>query len=171
MKERDYLQDIDAIMDIIKKGAFLTVKADDDCNTMTIGWATIGYIWQRPVFMIAVRDSRHTFKLLERTDNYTVTIPSGVEFKDAVAYCGTKSGREFDKFKECNLTTKQAQQVQSPIIDIPGIHYECKIIYKSAMDNNFMESSLEKLYPKKDYHTLYFGEIVACYETEKLPLL
>jgi flavin reductase (DIM6/NTAB) family NADH-FMN oxidoreductase RutF len=132
---------------------------------MTIGWATIGYIWQRPVFMIAVRDSRHTFKLLERTDNYTVTIPSGVEFKDAVAYCGTKSGREFDKFKECNLTTRKAQQVQSPIIDIPGIHYECKIIYKSAMDSNFMESSLEKLYPKKDYHTLYFGEIVACYET------
>jgi flavin reductase (DIM6/NTAB) family NADH-FMN oxidoreductase RutF len=165
MKERDYLQDIDATMDIIKKGAFLTVKAGDDCNTMTIGWATIGYIWQRPVFMIAVRDSRHTFKLLERTDNYTVTIPSGVEFKDAVAYCGTKSGREFDKFKECNLTTKQAQQVQSPIIAIPGIHYECKIIYKSAMDSNFMENSLEKLYPKKDYHTLYFGEIVACYET------
>jgi flavin reductase (DIM6/NTAB) family NADH-FMN oxidoreductase RutF len=132
---------------------------------MTIGWATIGYIWQRPVFMIAVRDSRHTFKLLEQTDNYTVTIPSGEAFKDAVAFCGTKSGREFDKFKECKLTTRQAQQVQSPIIDIPGIHYECKILYKSAMDSNFMESSLDKLYPKKDYHTLYFGEIVACYET------
>jgi flavin reductase (DIM6/NTAB) family NADH-FMN oxidoreductase RutF len=165
MKNRDYLKDTDSIMESIKKGAFLTVKANDKLNTMTIGWATIGYIWQRPVFMIAVRDSRYTFKLLEQTDNYTVTIPAGDAFKDAVMFCGTKSGREFDKIKECKLAVRQAQQVQSPIIDIPGIHYECKIIYKSAMDNNFMDNSLEKLYPKKDYHTLYFGEIVACYET------
>jgi flavin reductase (DIM6/NTAB) family NADH-FMN oxidoreductase RutF len=165
MKNRDYLKDTDSIMESIKKGAFLTVKSNDKLNTMTIGWATIGYIWQRPVFMIAVRDSRYTFKLLEQTDNYTVTIPAGDAFKDAVMFCGTKSGREFDKIKECKLAVRQAQQVQSPIIDIPGIHYECKIIYKSAMDNNFMDNSLEKLYPKKDYHTLYFGEIVACYET------
>ena len=156
MKNRDYLKDTDKIMASIKKGAFLTVKAQDKCNTMTIGWATIGYIWQRPVFMIAVRDSRHTFSLLEQTDNYTVTVPAGDAFKDAVAFCGTKS----------KLAVKQAQQVQSPIIDIPGIHYECKIIYKSAMDNKMMDSGLENLYPKKDYHTLYFGEIVACYETE-----
>ncbi len=165
MKNRDYLKDTELIMASIKKGAFLTVKAQNECNTMTIGWATIGYIWQRPVLMIAVRDSRHTFTLLEQTDNYTVTIPAGNTFKDAVAFCGTKSGREFDKFKECKLAVKQAQQVQSPIIDIPGIHYECKIIYKSAMDNSLMDSGLESLYPKKDYHTLYFGEIVACYET------
>jgi flavin reductase (DIM6/NTAB) family NADH-FMN oxidoreductase RutF len=165
MKNRDYLKDTDSIMESIKKGAFLTVKANDQLNTMTIGWATIGYIWQRPVLMIAVRDSRYTFKLLEQTDNYTVTIPAGDTFKDAVMFCGTKSGREFDKFKECKLAVRQAQQVLSPIIDVPGVHYECKIIYKSAMDNNFMDNSLEKLYPKKDYHTLYFGEIVACYET------
>ena len=165
MNKRDYLHDAAAIMECIKKGAFLTVKAGENLNTMTIGWATIGYIWQRPVFMIAVRDSRHTFTLLEQTDNYTVSIPTGDGYKDAIMFCGTKSGREFNKFTECALATKPAQQVQSPIIDIPAIHYECTIIYKSAMDHNFMDNSLEKLYPKKDYHTLYFGEIVACYET------
>jgi len=152
-------------MEAIKKGAFLTVQAGDTRNTMTIGWASIGYIWQKPILMIAVRDSRYTFTLLEQTDNYTVTVPTGDAYKDAVMYCGTKSGSEFDKFKECALATKAAQQVGAPIIDIPGIHYECRIIYKSAMDNSFLDTSLEKLYPQKDYHTLYFGEIVACYET------
>jgi hypothetical protein len=34
------------LMELIKKGAFLTVKADGIINTTTIGWATIGYIWQ-----------------------------------------------------------------------------------------------------------------------------
>ena len=79
--------------------------------------------------------------------------------------CGTKSGRDLDKFKECGLKEKAAQQVQSPILDIPGNHYECRIVYKSAMDNTFLHADLEKLYPKKDYHTLYFGEILACYVT------
>ena len=166
MKERDYLGQADKVMERIKRGAFLTVKADDIVNTMTIGWATIGYIWQRPVFMVAVRDSRYTFTLLEKSDNFTVTIPAGDEQNQAVAYCGTKSGRDFDKFKECNLLPKQARCTESPIIDIPGIHYECKIVYKSAMDNAFLDNGLEKLYPKKDYHTLYFGEILASYETE-----
>lgn len=165
MKERGYLEQTDALMERIKKGAFLTVKAGESVNTMTIGWATIGYIWQRPIFMIAVRDSRHTFSLLEKTDNFTVSIPAGDEQNKALMFCGTKSGREFDKFKQCDLQQKQARHTESPIIDIPGVHYECKIVYKSAMDNAFLESSLEKLYPQKDYHTLYYGEIVACYET------
>lgn len=166
MKTKDYLANTDKLMERIQKGAFLTVKVNGELNTMTIGWATIGYIWRKPVFMVAVRDSRHTFKLLEQTNNYTVTVPAGDEYKDAVMFCGTKSGSEFDKFKECNLLPKAAKQVQSPIIDIPGVHYECRIIYKSAMDSSFLDGELDKgLYPKKDYHTLYFGEIVACYET------
>ncbi len=166
MKERTYLEQTDKLMERIKKGAFLTVKAEGVVNTMTIGWATIGYIWQKPVLMVAVRDSRHTFTLLEKTDNFTVTIPAGDEHDKAVMYCGTKSGRDFDKFKQCDLQQKKAQCLESPIIDIPGIHYECRIVYKSAMDNAFLDGSLENLYPKKDYHTLYFGEILACYETE-----
>ena len=165
MKERDYLEQADKLMERIKQGAFLTVKADGIVNTMTIGWATIGYIWQKPIFMIAVRDQRFTFTLLEKTDNFTVTIPAGDKHNKAVMFCGTKSGRDFDKFKECNLLSKPAKCIESPIIDIPGVHYECKIVYKSAMDNAFLNGDLEKLYPDKDYHTLYFGEILACYET------
>lgn len=166
MKDRKYLEQSDAVMERIKKGAFLTVQAEGSVNTMTIGWATIGYIWQKPVFMIAVRDSRHTFTLLEKTDNFSVSIPAGDEHNTAITFCGTKSGREYDKFRQCNLQQKKATYIESPIIDIAGIHYECRIIYKSAMNSAFLDDSLEKLYPKKDYHTLYFGEILACYETE-----
>jgi flavin reductase (DIM6/NTAB) family NADH-FMN oxidoreductase RutF len=165
MHNREYLENADQMMERIKKGAFLTVRADDNVNTMTIGWATLGYIWQRPVFMVAVRDSRHTFALLEKTDNFTVTVPVPDTYHDALMLCGSKSGRDIDKFKECALQLKAAQRVRSPIIDIPGNHYECRIVYKSAMDNAFLNPDLEKLYPKKDYHTLYFGEILACYAT------
>ena len=106
MQQRQYLENADQLMERIKKGAFLTVAADDAVNTMTIGWATIGYIWQRPVFMVAVRDSRHTFNLLEKTDNFTVSIPADDSYHEALMVCGSKSGRDIDKFKECGLQTK-----------------------------------------------------------------
>ncbi len=166
MKDRSYLDNIDTLMDNLIKGAFLTVKADDKINTMTIGWATIGHIWRKEVFMVAVRDSRYTFELIEKSNDFTVTIPTDSSSKDAVMFCGTKSGRDYDKFIECSLKTREAATVDSPIIDIPGIHYECRIIYKSAMDNRNLDEKIEKLYPAKDYHTLYFGEILACYQTD-----
>jgi hypothetical protein len=57
--------------------------------------------------------------------------------------------------------------LHAPIIKTRGRHYECKIIYKSAMDPAHLDKDYDSsLYPKKDYHTLYFGEILACYETD-----
>ncbi len=166
MKERAYLENADQIMAKITKGAFLTVKAGEAINTMTIGWATIGFVWKKEIFMVAVRKTRHTFQLIEKANNFTVTVPADATFKEAVKFCGTKSGRDCNKFAECGLGKRPAQRVDSPVIDIAGIHYECKIVYKSAMDSAFMDPSFERLYPQEDYHTLYFGEILACYETE-----
>ncbi|KGO33080.1 MAG: flavin reductase family protein [Desulfoprunum sp.] len=166
MNERNYLDQTNALFEQIKRGAFLTVKAGDAINTMTIGWATIGWIWQRPVLMVAVRDSRHTFTLLEKTDNFTITVPMGSGSAKALTLCGTKSGRDMDKFAESGLQPKPARTTESPVIDVPGVHYECRIVYKSAMDSAFLDPALDKLYPQKDFHTLYFGEILSCYETE-----
>jgi flavin reductase (DIM6/NTAB) family NADH-FMN oxidoreductase RutF len=166
MKERTYLQDAEETMKKITRGAFLTVQEGNRVNTMTIGWATIGFIWKKEVLMVAVRDSRHTFSLMERSDNFTVTIPADKSAQEALLFCGTKSGRDFDKFSECRLGRKEATHVASPVIDIPGVHYECRIIYKSPMDPSMLDSNFDRLYPQKDYHTLYFGEILACYESE-----
>jgi flavin reductase (DIM6/NTAB) family NADH-FMN oxidoreductase RutF len=165
MHNRYFMEDSDKIMESIQKGAFLTVAAQGDVNTMTIGWATLGIIWQRPILMIAVRDSRHTFSLLEKTDNFTVSVPTDAKCKKALAFCGSNSGSKIDKFKECQLTLIDGQKVASPILKIRGIHYECRIVYKSAMDKTLLDPELEKLYPNRDYHTLYFGEVLACYST------
>jgi flavin reductase (DIM6/NTAB) family NADH-FMN oxidoreductase RutF len=164
MKDVDYLSVAGAAVAKIKEGAFLTVKAGDRLNTMTIGWATIGFCWRKPVFMVAVRDSRHTFALIEKAADFTVTVPSG-DMRKEIMYCGTKSGRDLNKFEACALQTADGRQVTSPIIAVAGLHLECKIVYKSAMDPVQLTAEYQSLYPEKDYHTLYFGEILACYET------
>jgi flavin reductase (DIM6/NTAB) family NADH-FMN oxidoreductase RutF len=166
MKRVDYMQVAAEGMDQIRIGAFLTVKSGDALNTMTIGWATIGYVWGKPIMMVAVRLSRHTFTIIERASDFTVSIPSG-DMADELTFCGTKSGRDYDKFEECNVEIAASQKVTTPIIKAPGLHYECKIVYKSAMDPAFLDESYDvAIYQAKDYHTLYFGEIVDCYEIE-----
>jgi len=163
MKKVDYMVVADEAMAKIKKGVFLTVKAGDRLNTMTIGWATIGFCWQKPIFMIMVRNSRHTFSIIEDATDFTVSIPA-LDMKNAIMYCGTQSGRDVDKFKELGMEAKAAQQTYSPIIDLPGLHFECRIVHKSAMDPQFLVESYQHFYPEKDYHTMYFGEILECYE-------
>lgn len=166
MKELKYMSMADEAMSKIRKGAFLTVAAADELNTMTIGWAMFGVLWQKSILMVAVRDSRHTFGLMEKAPDFTVTVPSG-DMSRETAFCGTQSGRDVDKFKMCRLKTVNGRHVASPIIGAPGIHFECRTVYKSAMNPVYLDHSCDQaIYPRKDYHTLYFGEILACYETE-----
>ncbi len=153
----------DKIMSQIKKGAFLTVKSEMQLNTMTIGWATLGIVWSKPIMMVAVRNSRYTFGIIEKATDFTVSFPKN-KMNEELTFCGTKSGRDYDKIKECKLKTGTAQKTLSPIIHVPGIHLECKIVYKSAMDPSFLDTGYRQLYPKNDFHTLYFGEIMDCYE-------
>jgi flavin reductase (DIM6/NTAB) family NADH-FMN oxidoreductase RutF len=164
MKRMDYMAVAHQAMTQIKKGAFLTVKSGKDINTMTIGWANIGHVWRKPIMMVAVRLTRHTFSIIETAEDFTVSIPSS-DMKKEIMFCGTKSGRDYNKFKECKLKALDSQKVITPIIKVPGLHYECKIVYKSAMDPADLNKDYDaSLYPEKDYHTLYFGEIVECYE-------
>lgn len=149
----------------IKQGAFLTVRAGERLNTMTIGWGLTGFIWQRPVFMVAVRDSRYSFELMEAAGDFTVSLPFSDQAQ-ALKLCGTKSGRDLDKFAASGLKIMAAQQTLSPVLELAGLHYECQIRCKTRLDPALLDPELEQLYPAKDYHSLYFGEILACYETE-----
>ncbi len=163
MKLTETLATIGRALALIEQGAFLTAFGDNQCNTMTIGWATAGVCWRKPVLMVAVRDSRYTYSIMEVAGDFCVSLPKD-DLRDEIFYCGTKSGRDVDKLKECGLQTRPGRKVATPIVDIAGLHIECKIIYKSAMDPGFLVEALHSIYPQKDYHTLYFGEIAACYE-------
>lgn len=164
VKYNDYLKEM---LEQLPKGAFLTVKDGESLNTMTIGWGTVGFIWQKPIFVVMVRKSRYTYQLLENAKEFTVSIPINKDLKKELAFCGTKSGREIDKFKEGNLTPEPGKVVNTPIIGECDLHYECKVVYQQSMEPALVAEPIKKLsYPKGDYHVMYYGEIVACYVKE-----
>jgi len=165
MKDVDYQKVFPKIIpQIVKEGAFLVVKGKEKTNVMTIGWATFGFVWRKPVMMVAVRKTRFTHGLLEGADSFTVTVPTG-DMKKEINLCGSKSGKNTDKFKESGLATLNAKKVDSPVLKVPGYHFECRIICRAPMDPQLITPDVEQLYPAKDYHTLYFGEILASYQT------
>jgi len=139
-------------------------------NVMTIGWGLPGILWGKPFFMVAVRPSRYTFQFIEETGDFTVNVPRR-GMGETVNYCGTVSGRDHDKFKEKRLTLLPSRQVSSPIIGECVIHYECRVAYKTKVIKEDLPSSiLSACYPSGNYHTLYFGEIVAVHADEDLDL-
>ena len=165
-KEVAYNEYANEITEILSKGAFLTTKVDGTVNTMTIAWGSIGFMWGKPVFMAMVRPSRYSYERIEKSGEFTVSIP----FKDmskALGICGGKSGRDTDKFAAANLTAIPGTKIATPVIADCGLHYECKVVYKQEMVAELLTPELqEKWYGTGNYHTLFFGEILATYIDE-----
>jgi flavin reductase (DIM6/NTAB) family NADH-FMN oxidoreductase RutF len=157
-----YYQTANDMTEKISSGVFLTVKdRDGKLNTMTIGWATIGYMWMRPVMMVMVRKIRETYHLMENTEEFTVSIPLKGQYKKELLICGTKSARDIDKFKECKLEPEYIENFSTPVIKGCELHYLCKIVFKQHMNPEHMSDELNDVYgPEQELHTLYFGEIM-----------
>lgn len=164
MKET-FTEGLEQIMDnIYKGGAFLTAGNGEKCNTMTISWGSIGYMWGRPVFMALVRTSRYTNEFLKSGSEYTISIPYDKKMSEAISICGRKSGRDTDKEKEANIRLIQSKKVNVPVVGGCDKYFECKIIFKQNMDlENMDESIVKACYEKDSKHVLYFGEIIECY--------
>ncbi|MTI95844.1 MAG: flavin reductase family protein [Firmicutes bacterium] len=150
----------------LPRGAFLTTKWQNELNTMTIGWGSVGVVWSRPVFTVLVRYSRHTYSLLEKAQEFTVSVPLAVDLRDALQICGTRSGRDIDKFSVCKLTARPGVTVSTPVVGECELHYECKVIYQQAMEPALVaEKIANRYYRELDYHIIYYGEIQECYKT------
>lgn len=145
------------------RGLLLTsVSRDGKPNAMTIGWGLLGTIWRKPIFLTLVRPARFTHKLIEETGEFVVNVPTA-KMADIVNYCGTVSGSTHNKFSEKKILIVPGTKVKVPSIVGCPVHYECKVIYKLKINPSTLFGDIKELYKDGEYHTLYFGEILATY--------
>lgn len=160
------------IMTETGKGILLTTRSGDKVNSMTIGWGFLGIQWAKPIFVVLVRQSRYTKKLLDETGEFTVNIPLGAIDKNILGVCGTKSGRDMDKIKELGLTLEEGETVSVPAIKELPLTLECKVIYKQDQDPGAIAPENDARFYAKgtanegDYHTAYYGQITNAYIVE-----
>ena len=82
------------------------------------------------------------------------------EHRKALQLCGSKSGREVDKVKECGFTVQTAE-CGAPYFQEAELVLVCRKRFAQPMDPDCMPQEIKtKWYPEKDYHTLYIGDIV-----------
>lgn len=102
----------------------VTDKEGND-NIITIAWA--GTTCSDPAMVsISVRPERYSYQMLKDTGEFVINLPT----KDlcfATDYCGVKSGRDVDKFKELGLTKQAAKFVKAPIIGECPVSIECQV--------------------------------------------
>lgn len=152
----------------MKKGILLTTKGSGMVNTMTIGWGTIGIEWGRPMFVAYVRESRYTRQLLDENPEFTVNCPVGDIDGRILGFCGTKSGKDVDKFKELGLHTEEPMNISVPGIRELPLTLECKVVYRNPQPvEGIPQVILDRYYPEvdgvRDNHIAYYGEIVGAY--------
>ena len=165
MKSFPFYENFDVLCKALNSnGAFLAVKdRDGRSNIMTIGWATVGVIWSKHVMTVMVRPVRYTYELIEHATAFSVCVPSNKYAKELIA-CGTESGRSTDKAKKHGLTLVSGKLENSIIVKGCDFFYECEIIHKNLIDPNYLKKELkEDLYPKNDFHAIYYGEIKHTY--------
>jgi flavin reductase (DIM6/NTAB) family NADH-FMN oxidoreductase RutF len=168
--EVDYRDYFKPIAESLQKGGLLLVAqgAQSRPNPITIGWASLGPMWGRPVFTAMIRHSRYSFELLEQSGDFTVNLmPRGMSA--ALGFCGSKSGRDVDKMGKLGLTPATSNHVTSPGIDEAALILECVVIEKADMvPETLSRAILASAYADGDFHRFYFGEILGAYADDAL---
>lgn len=94
-------------------------------NIITIAWA--GTVCSSPAMVsISVRPERYSYDILRETKEFVINLTTK-ELAFAADYCGVKSGREVDKFKEMGLTPCPSKEIKAPGIEESPVNIECKV--------------------------------------------
>ena len=130
---RDYAGEI---INAMRPGILLTTKVGGKVNSMTIGWGTLGIIWERPVFVAYVRQQRYSREMLDECREFTINVPVGAYRRKILGICGSKSGRDTDKIEAAGLTP-----VEPEVISVPGIKelpltLECRVLYRQEQESD-----------------------------------
>ena len=98
---------------------------EQEYNLFTVAW-TGTVCTSPPMCYISVRPERHSYDILKRTGEFVINLTTG-RLARATDWCGVRSGRDYDKFREMGLTPVMAEQVKAPIIDESPVAIECRV--------------------------------------------
>jgi flavin reductase (DIM6/NTAB) family NADH-FMN oxidoreductase RutF len=137
-----------------------TTEEKGNWNTMTASWGGLGVLWGKNVAFMFIRPTRFTYALANDNALFTLSF-FDASYRRALEVCGAKSGRDTDKAEASGLT---------PIaFSDGGIAFQeaeeviaCRKLYVHDFDpRQFLDSSIETLYPLKDYHRMFIGEVLS----------
>lgn len=124
-------------------------EANDRADIIPLGWK-MNTSFKPLMFAISIGVTRYSHKLVTEQQAFVLAWPSD-DMADAVLHCGTRSGRDCDKFAEAGLTALPATRVKAPLIGECVANLECTLA--GTLDTGD--------------HTIFVGEVVASHLAEE----
>ena len=154
----------DNLFSAIGKDWMLITAADPDTgavNTMTASWGCAGILWNKPVAVCFIRPQRYTYEFTEKSDTLSLSfLPNDETYRAALKHCGTKSGRDGDKFAATGLHAEATEGGVSYVGEARMVLVCRKLYADDLKENAFIDPEMLKHYAAKDYHRFYICEIV-----------
>lgn len=149
-----------------KDWLLITAGNEEKCNTMTASWGAMGVMWGKNAVTVYIRPQRYTKEFVDQEDTFTVSVLPG-QYRKALNYCGTVSGKGIDKIREAGLTPCFFEG--TPGIQEAELVLLCRKMYHDNIRPECFDapSNDEKWYPQKDYHTMYIAEVVKAFVKER----
>ena len=105
-------------------------------NINTVAWA--GTVCSDPPMVsISVRKERYSYEIIRETGEFVINLVNR-ELVRAADYCGVKSGRDTDKFKEMGLTAQPSRYVGAPGIGESPVNLECRVTNRLELGSHDM---------------------------------
>ena len=105
-------------------------------NIITVAWAAT--VCTNPAMLsISVRPERYSYGIIKETKEFVVNLVTK-ELVWATDYCGVRSGRDVDKFKEMKLTQAPSQVVKAPGIAESPVNIECRVVECKELGSHHM---------------------------------
>ena len=143
----------------------ITAGTPEACNTMTASWGAAGILWNKPIAIAYVRPTRYTYEFMEEQTHFSLSVLPDT-YREALRVCGTKSGREMDKFAQTGLSVLDVDGV--PAVEQSRLILICRKLYvQDIRPENFVDPTLDSHYSANDYHRQYIGEIVDVLQREQ----
>ena len=97
----------------------------EESNIITVAWT--GVLNTDPAMVyISVRPSRYSYELIKNQGEFVINLTTK-DLAKATDWCGCRTGKDYDKFKEMNLTKEKANFVKCPMIKESPVSVECKV--------------------------------------------
>lgn len=98
----------------------------DEYNVMTASWT--GTVCSNPpMCYVSIRPERYSYDIIKRTGCFVINL-TNKDLARATDFCGVRSGREMDKFKEAGITPGKAEIVAAPIVEESPVSIECRVV-------------------------------------------
>lgn len=141
----------------------ITAGTPQQFNTMTASWGTMGILWNKPVAICFIRPHRYTFQFAESNQYFSLSF-FNEEHHQILNFCGSHSGRDIDKIAATGLKPVQLNN-GCVSFEQAALIFECFKLYADyfKQENFIVTEIIRKIYPVKDFHRFFIGEIINCY--------